>query len=69
MSTKAYATVQAAIEKQVSRHGGLRAAARAMEIAPSYLCRLRTGEKAQPDDSILRKLGLRRVVSYEVIRP
>ena len=61
--------IQVAVEKQITRHGGLRAAARAMGIAPSYLCRLRWGEKDYPDDAILRKLGLRRVISYESIRP
>ena len=64
MSSNSYAIVQAAIEKQVSRHGGLRAAARAMEIDAGYLCKLRTGDKKAPDDAILRKLGLRRIVSY-----
>lgn len=47
------------------RHGSLRAAARAIDIDPAYLLRLRRGEKTAPSPIVLRKLGLRRVTKYE----
>ena len=69
MSTKdPFIVVQSAIEKRITRHGGLRAAARVLEISAPYLCRLRYGEKVAPDDVLLRKLGLERVISYRPLR-
>lgn len=53
-----------AIGQLIHRHGSLRAAARVMEISPAYLSRLFSGEKKDPSDAILRKLGLRRVITY-----
>ncbi len=50
------------IEELEAKHGGLRAAARVLEIDPGYLKRLRDGEKNNPSPAILRKLKLRRVV-------
>jgi hypothetical protein len=38
-----------------------------MDVCPVYLCRLRKGQKHEPGPRILRKLGLRRTVSYEII--
>ena len=58
-------TLQERVRELEQQHGGLRAAARAIQIEPSYLCRLGTGEKAQPSEAILRRLGLRRVVTYK----
>lgn len=40
-------------------------AARAIDIDPAYLLRLRRGEKTAPSPIVLRKLGLRRVTKYE----
>lgn len=53
-----------AVKAKVRQHGGLRPAGRAMGIDPAYLKRLRDGEKRDPSDDLLRKLGLRREVSY-----
>ena len=53
------------IDELVAQHGGLRAAARVLQMDPSYLLRLHSGEKTNPHESTLRRLGLRRVVSYE----
>ena len=61
-------TLQERIDQLVQQHGGLRAAARVTEIDASYLSRLRSGEKVNPEKDKLRRLGLRRVVSYELIK-
>ena len=53
------------IDELVAQHGSLRALARVMEYSPAYICRLRRGITKNPGDAVLRKLGLRRVVSYE----
>lgn len=46
------------------QHGGLRAAARVLDCDAAYLLRLRDGEKCNPSTKILRKLGLKKVVTY-----
>lgn len=51
----------AALEKQ---HGSLRAVSRVLKIDNAYLYRLKTGEKLNPSDAVLRKLGLRRMVQF-----
>jgi hypothetical protein len=51
-----------AVEVKVKQHGSLRAAARVLQITPAYLCRLRTGEKRDPSDAILKKLDIVREV-------
>jgi hypothetical protein len=45
-------------------HGGLRSAARATNIDVGYLKRLRDGDKTNPSDETLDKLGLKKVVAY-----
>ena len=57
--------LRARIDELVARHGSLRAAARVLQMDHVYLYRLRNGEKENPSDEMLRKLGLRRVVTYE----
>ena len=52
-------TVADAIETLMKRHGGLRAAARAIQMDPSYLSRLRAGKQRRPGPQTLKKLGLR----------
>lgn len=47
--------------------GGIRAAAKALGIEFSYLSRLANGTKTNPSDEVLAKLGLRRVVTYELV--
>lgn len=48
----------------VLRHGSLRAVGRVLEIDHAYLSRLYHGEKKEPSAAVLKKLGLRRVVTY-----
>jgi len=45
-------------------HGGLRSAARATNIDVGYLKRLRDGDKTNPSDETLDKLGLKKEVIY-----
>lgn len=59
-------SLQAHVKQLVEKHGGLRKAARALQIDPGYLSRLCTGEKKHPEDKVLRRLGLRMVVHYEL---
>ena len=53
------------IAKLATKHGGLRAAARAAGLDAGYLSRLRSGQKEQPSDLVLAALGLERVVNEE----
>lgn len=48
----------------VLRHGSLRAVGRVLSIDHAYLHRLYHGEKKEPSAAVLKKLGLRRVVTY-----
>jgi hypothetical protein len=61
-------TIAERIEQLVQQHGSLRAASRVVGIDAGYLSRLRSGEKVNPEKDKLRRLGLRRVVSYELTR-
>ena len=56
------------INELVAQHGSLRAVERVTEIGVRYLSRLRSGEKVSPEKAKLRRLGLRRVVDYELLR-
>lgn len=62
-------TLQDRIDELVAQHGSLRAVARVTEIDVGYLSRLRTGYKANPEKDKLRRLGLRRVVTFERLKP
>lgn len=53
-----------AIRLKVERHGSLRAAAKVLGVSAPYLCRFRHGQKRNPSDQLLRKLGLTREVKY-----
>jgi len=53
------------IKELQKRHGGLRAASRALKIDVAYLKRLRDGEKTNPSQKILKRLGLKLVVTFE----
>jgi hypothetical protein len=55
------------IAELIERHGSLTAVARVIEVDQGYLSRLKSGVKVQPSDDTLRKLGLRRIVTYERI--
>lgn len=61
-------TLQDRIDELVAQHGSLRAVARVTDIDAGYLSRLRTGEKVNPEKDKLRRLGLRRVVTFERIK-
>lgn len=60
-------TIEYQIESLVRKCGGLRKLSRKSGVAVGYLCRLRKGEKLNPSESTLRKLGLKRevIVSYK----
>ena len=58
-------TLKEEIERLQFVHGGLRKAAKALDIDPSYLCRLRNGEKQNPSDDILEKLKIKRIITFE----
>lgn len=58
-------TLAQRIEELTAHHGSLRAAARVLETDAGYLSRLASGEKDDPGETLLRRMGLRRVVSYE----
>lgn len=62
-------TLQERIGQLIVLHGSLRAVARVTEIDVGYLSRLNAGDKVAPGKDILIRLGLRRVVSYELREP
>ena len=52
------------IEAAEEVHGSLRAAAKALDVDHGYLSRLKNGDKSNPSDELLAKLGLERLVIY-----
>jgi hypothetical protein len=61
----AESVLQQRIAELVAQHGGVRPAARVLEVDQGYVYRLLSGEKSDPGDNLLRKLKLRRVVTFE----
>lgn len=61
-------TLQDRIDELVAQHGSLRAVARVTEINVGYLSRLRAYANVNPGRDKLRRLGLRRVVAYELLK-
>ena len=59
-----YDIVRERIGHLIHRHGSLRKCAKVLDISPAYLSRLFRGEKDVPSDVLLRKMGLRRHVTY-----
>lgn len=57
-------TLQQRVQQLIREHGTLRAASRAVCIDVGYLSRLEHGEKSNPSDDILARLGLVKVVTY-----
>ena len=57
-------TIQERIIELQEKHGGLNAASRALGVDPGYLSKLGSGEKTNPSDEVLKKLKLKRVISY-----
>lgn len=64
-------TLSERVAELVVQHGSLRAAARVLECDPGYLSRLATGEKNDPGEKLLRRMGLRQIITYErtLLRP
>lgn len=60
-------TLQDRIDWLVAQHGSLRAVSRMTGIDVGYLSRLRSGEKVSPEKDKLCRLGLRKVVTYELV--
>lgn len=58
----------ARVEAVCKHFGGVRPAGRALRINYAYLSRLRTGEKSNPTAATLRKLGLRKIVTYVPVK-
>jgi hypothetical protein len=56
------------IHELVTVHGSLRALSKVLEVDAGYLSRLYHGKKTGPGPKLLRKLGLREVVTYELRR-
>ena len=58
-------TLAQRIAELSEQHGSLRAAARVLEVDAGYLSRLASGEKSDPGETLLRRMGLRAVTTYE----
>lgn len=66
-----HTTMRAHIRRLITRHGSIRAAARATGVEPSYFYRLAQGYKTNPSNHTLKRLGLRQLplpAIYEVRR-
>lgn len=57
-------SIDQCIADLVAQHGSLRKAGRVVGLTGQYLYRLQAGEKKNPSEATLRKLGLRQVISY-----
>ena len=57
-------TISNRVGKIILLYGGLRKAAAALDINPGYLSRLNSGEKKNPSEPVLIKLGLRKEINY-----
>lgn len=58
--------LQRRLAELVDQHGSIRAAARVLKVDHAYFHCLMFGTKNNPSDTLLRKLGLRRVVTVTV---
>jgi len=56
--------VQRAAERLVKFYGGIRPAARATGLDHGYLYHLLRGNKSNPSDDVLSKLGIERRVTF-----
>lgn len=56
--------IQSAVEALVKHYGSYRAVESAIGVNYAYLWRLRKGEKTEPSDDVLRKIGLVKSVTY-----
>jgi len=51
------------IKELEEKHGGLSVVARVLGVDRAYLWRLKKGKKTNPSPKILKKLGLKRIVT------
>ncbi|MFA7291846.1 MAG: hypothetical protein WC023_06315 [Rhodocyclaceae bacterium] len=58
-------TLAERIKELADQHGGIRPAARVLQCDHAYLWRLANGEKDDPGPVLLRRMGLRQIVTYE----
>ena len=58
-------TLRIRVAELIEQHGSLRAAARVLECDHGYLSRLASGDKDDPGPILLRRMKLRRIVTYE----
>lgn len=59
-------TLQERVLHLITQHGGVRAAARALNMDAGYLTRMAQGRRTRPSERTLRALGLRLVKTYEL---
>jgi len=60
--------MQIRIEFLLKKHGTLRQVAEKTGISHGYLCKLHRGENHFPSDDVLEKLGLKRTITYALIK-
>ena len=58
-------TLEERIGELAYKHGSLRAAAKVLQVDAGYLSRLADGGKSCPGKELLRRMGLRQVITYE----
>lgn len=56
------------IEARIKEVGSLTALARVSGISVDYLGHMRAGRKTNPGNDLLKRLGIRRVVTFERIK-
>ena len=57
-------TVSRRIEELVEQYGSIKEVANHLGVGAAYLHRLANGSKTSPSEDVIKKLGLRRIVSY-----
>jgi hypothetical protein len=62
---KEQALIKRTVKSLIKKFGNCRQAALKLGIHPKYMYSLRDGDKVNPGDAVLRKLGLRRVTYIE----
>ncbi len=62
-------SVSERVSEVIAQYGGVRPAARALDIDAAYLTRLRDGYKNHPSAAILKKLKMKKCVSYVKVTP
>lgn len=60
-------TLQKRLEELEVSHGSVQNAARVHGIDPSYWRKLKSGEKNNPSENVLKVLGLKKLVFYLVV--